>query len=155
MVAFALVIVLVAAGVLNNALDISTGEVAERKRLFENELQHLIPHMEAMAEYAARVRDEIERRQIEEPQSLEGVTDNRFVRIRDFDEDIWDDRPEGLPNGVGLVVRADRQAYKVLVSGHLCRAAFLKKPELVDPRRERAGLNCTHFGYWNEVGKGL
>ena len=153
--AFAVVVVVAVAGIVNNVLDISVGETAERKRLFENEFYHSIPHVEAMAEYAARVRDEIERRQAEDPESLEGVTDSRFVNIRNLDPNPWDDRPERLPRGVGLVVRADQEAYKVLVSGPLCRAAFLLRPELVDPERQRDGLSCTHFGYWNEAGEEL
>lgn len=153
--ALALLAVVVVAGTFNNVFDISMGAVAERKRLFENEYRHSLPHVEAMAEYAARVRDEIERRQAEDPDSLEGVTDRRLVNLRNLDEALWDDRPSDLPRGVGLVVQADRNAYKVLVTGHLCRAASFARPELVDPRRSLAGLNCTHFGYWNEAGREL
>lgn len=151
----ALVLVVLVAGTFNNVLDISMGASAERKRLFESEYLHSLPHVEAMAEYAARVRDEIERRQAEDPDSLEGVTDRRLVNLRNLDEALWEERPSGLPRGVGLVVQADRDAYKVLVTGHLCRAASLTRPELIDPERTRTGLDCTHFGYWNEAGREL
>ncbi|NMG42007.1 hypothetical protein GRZ55_22520 [Chelativorans sp. ZYF759] len=151
----AMVLVVLVAGTFNNVLDISMGASAERKQLFESEYVHSVPHMEAMAEYAARVRDDIERRQAEDPDSLEGVTDSSFVRIGDFDEQLWNQRPESMPRGVGLIIRADRNAYKVVVTGHLCRFAFLTRPKLVDPRRRLGGINCTHFGYWNEAGEGL
>ncbi len=140
-----------AAGMLGGARG---GGSAEMQRLQESYATSR-PALEDLQRYLIEIRDEVVRRQEDDPASLSGIVGSDLTNVRRLDSDLWDRRPESMPRGMSVVVQADGDGYKVLAAGPLCWAAHAMDPALVDPRRANSGGDCTHFGYWNEAGAGF
>lgn len=133
-------------------VDFATGAEASRKARWEEEYRNAVPQMEAALGLLSSVEQEVRRRQREAPAELAKLAGAKLVRLRDFDERLNAEMPEGLPAGSNVVLRADAEAYKILLSGPLCRTATIARPDRIDPKRPGDGLNCTHFGFWNGPG---
>lgn len=135
--------------------DISMGAQAERKAVLEREYQRALPQLEAMLGYLARIEAEVQRRQREDPEGLESLAGERLVVVRQFDAALAAELPANQQRGTVVSLRATRDGYKILSNWILCRTAAVARPDLVDPRRAGEGLNCSHFGLWNEAGAGF
>jgi hypothetical protein len=54
-----------------------------------------------------------------------------------------------MPPGSQVVIRADKNDYKVLFNWTLCGVAQIAASEMVEPVRTRAKtLGCQYFGLW-------
>lgn len=134
---------------------VSAGPGDERGALWEAEYQAALPLVEASAELLGKVEEEIVKRQRDDSAAVAKLFGGKFLALRAFDPKLAGAIPKGLPRGSRVILSADAKAYKVLIAGPLCRTVALARPELVDPKRKGDGLNCTHFGRWNEAGAAL
>jgi hypothetical protein len=134
---------------------VSFGDKARRAALFEEEHQRSAARLPEVVGFLGRIVEEVERMQQDNPDRLVEIAGRRFVGIQRLSRDLSSQQPADLPSGSLFLVRANAEGYKVLFTWPLCRAAAIEMPHMVDPERRNDGLNCSHFGLWNEAGSGL
>jgi hypothetical protein len=107
------------------------------------------PLMPAAVDYLHRVAEAVIGMQRTDPAALEAKAANKFVPVAALDPELAKKLPSSMPAGSGVLVRADKDDYKILFGWTLCGAARFAKPEMVDPVRTRANvLGCPFFGVW-------
>jgi hypothetical protein len=84
-----------------------------------------------------------------DPAGLEAKAAKKYISLKAFAPDLDKQMPASLPIGSSIIVRADKDNYKILFSWTLCGAARIAKPEMVDPVRSKVDvLGCPYFGVW-------
>ena len=106
-------------------------------------------------EYLVEATNKIKEMQAANPDELTKIAGKNFVSLAKIDEALFKARPKALAGSENIIVRADKNAYKVLMNSNLCTVVAIDNPELVDPKRRNKKRTCMHFGYWNEAGKKL
>lgn len=106
-------------------------------------------------EYLIETTDKIKKLQADTPDELTKIAGKKFVSLKLINEELFEARPKGLAWTENIIVRADKNAYKVLMNSNLCTVVAIDNPELVDPKRDNKKRTCMYFGYWNEAGKKL
>lgn len=134
---------------------VSFGDTARRATLFEQEHQRAAARLPEVVGFLGRIVEEVERMQQDNPDRLVEIAGRRFVGVQRLSRDLSSQQPADLPSGSLFLVRANAEGYKVLFTWPLCRAAAIEMPHMVDPERRNDGLNCSHFGLWNEAGSGF
>lgn len=104
-----------------------------------------------LVDIAGRVESRIE----EDPVSKIIGPSNGFVQLREAFPDIWEDAPLTIKGTVGMILRKDGEAYKIVFTNRICPIAISASNFKRDMRREPEGFLalCSHFGVWNEGGK--
>jgi hypothetical protein len=106
------------------------------------------PLLPAAVDYLDKVRDAVVAMQKSDPAALEAKA-SKYVSIGSFDPALAKEFPKTMPTGSSIVIRANRNDYKILFNWTLCGAARIAKPELVDPVRIRTDVfGCPYFGLW-------
>lgn len=142
----------IAALALSGIADVAFGAKSSRIAKFEQEHQRSIPQLHSAMAFLQAVEADIQRRQRENPEQLTEMAGERLIPLRRLDATLHASQPKDLPRGSNVAVRANGDAYKILFNWPLCRVAAIEMPDLVDSRRSNDGLNCSHFGVWNEEG---
>jgi hypothetical protein len=108
-----------------------------------------VPLIPAAVDYLHKVAERIVEMQKNDPAGLEAKASTRFIRSVGLDPELAKKFPPSMPPGSDVVLRADRNDYKILFSWTLCGAVRLARPELVDSIRSRADvIGCPYFGLW-------
>ncbi|MGN6468171.1 MAG: hypothetical protein ACTHLC_01150 [Rhizobiaceae bacterium] len=108
-----------------------------------------VPLIPAAVDYLHKVAERIVEMQKNDPAGLEAKASTRFIRSVGLDPELAKKFPPSMPPGSDVVLRADRNDYKILFSWTLCGAVRLARPELVDSMRSRADvIGCPYFGLW-------
>jgi hypothetical protein len=107
------------------------------------------PLVPAAVDYLHKVVDAVAAMQKNDPTALEAEAAKRFVSVASLDPALWKQFPKSMPPGSRVVVKADKNDYKVLFNWTLCGAAQITVPAMVEPVRTRAKtLGCPYFGLW-------
>lgn len=134
-------------------IDVAFGVDAQRRVKLDKQFlsdHAVIPAADAYLLKAVKSVTDIQSRA---PAKLEKLAGKQFVSLKELDPALHKAKPAQLGKYSGIIVRADKVGYKVLMSWPLCTAAKWTKPTLIDPVRGTEGERCSHFGYWNEAGK--
>jgi hypothetical protein len=111
-----------------------------------NQTAPLVP---VAVDYLHKVADSVVEMQKNDPAALEAKASKRFVSVVVLDPELAKKFPPTMPPGSGVVVRADKDNYKILSGWALCGAARFETPDMVDPVRSgRDTLGCANFGLW-------
>lgn len=83
-------------------------------------------------------------------------SESRFVNITELFPDLKQKISKNLPYNSSIILMTSKDGgYKILTHSELCSATAFERPELVDRKRDRYGLFCRYFDYWNDAGKNL
>jgi hypothetical protein len=108
------------------------------------------PHVPAAIEFLQKASDAILKLQKSDPAGIEAKASKRFVALRTVDPQLDKQMPASLPPNTSIIIRADRNDFKLLFNWTLCGAVKLLKPEMVDPVRDNPdALGCPYFGLWS------
>lgn len=135
-----------------SVVDISYGDRARIRTLLYDEFQTSTAAFEAARAFLDVAEAAVKRLQAEDAAKLTKLAGGKFIPIGGLDAELGNQAPKTLPEGTRILVRANKEAYKIIVHGPFCWYAHIVAPELVDPKRMGTGLNCNAFGRWNEVG---
>ena len=135
-----------------SVIDISYGERGRIRTMLYDDFRASAGGFESTRSFLDLAEAGVKRLQAEDATRLTKLAGRNFRPIAGIDAEIGKQAPKDLPKGTRILVRADDKAYKVIVTGPLCRYAHILEPELVDPKRANAGPNCSAFGRWNEAG---
>jgi len=106
------------------------------------------PLLQAAVDYLHKVADTVVEMQKSDPAALEAKA-SKYVSLRVFDPELAKEFPPSVPPGSGILVRADRDDYKILFNWTLCGTARVTRPEMVDPVRNWVDVpGCPYFGLW-------
>ncbi|MDN5929101.1 MAG: hypothetical protein L0I29_18715 [Hyphomicrobiales bacterium] len=107
------------------------------------------PLVPVAVDYLHKVRDAVVEMQKNDPEALEAKAAHKFIPVATLDLALGKQFPKSMPPGSGIVVRADKNDYKVLSGWGLCAAARIATPEMIDPVRAKVDvLGCPNFGLW-------
>ncbi|APH71821.1 hypothetical protein [Aquibium oceanicum] len=135
-----------------SVVDISYGDRARIRTVLYDEFRTSTPAFESARSFLDVAEAGVKRLQAENAARLTKLAGGKFIPIGRIDANLQKQAPKNLPEGTRILVRANKEAYKVIVHGPFCRYAYVFAPELIDPKRVKDGLNCTAFGRWNEAG---
>ena len=100
--------------------------------------------------YLRTVMDAVFKRQKNDPAFAQ--SEKKFIPLKAFDPDLAKRIPAAeLPRGSSVIMRADGNDVKLLMTWQLCGVAQILKPELLDPVRSGGPtVGCPYIGIWSE-----
>lgn len=134
-------------------IDIAFGSDAQRRINLDSQFladQSVIP---IANDYLIAAANSVRQMQSSNPAKLEKLASKNFVSLQEINPELHKVQPKQLGKYTTVIVKADRNAYKVLMNWPLCSAAKSIYPQLVDPVRTSDGNHCSFFGYWNDAGE--
>ncbi|MGN6464725.1 MAG: hypothetical protein ACTHLP_04480 [Rhizobiaceae bacterium] len=112
-----------------------------------NQAAPLVP---VAVDYLHKVADSVVEMQKNDPAALEAKA-SKYTSVAALDPGLWKMFPRSMPPGSSVIIRADRNDYKVLFTWTLCGAVRFERPEMVDLVRARADvIGCPYFGLWSQ-----
>lgn len=103
-------------------------------------------------EYLVKVTDRVKEMQVAKPDELAKVAGKNFVSLAKIDQALFKARPKALTDSENIIIRADKNAYKILMNSNLCTVIAIDNPKLIDLKRYNKKRTCMYFGYWNKAG---
>lgn len=134
-------------------IDVALGQDAQRRLKLDRQFLSDHAAIPIANSYLMKVVKSVTDMQSQDAVRLEKIAGKRFVSLKEIDPALDKARPKQLGKYSSVIVRADRNAYKVLLNWRLCTAAKWAMPKLIDPVRGTDGDHCSHFGYWNAAGE--
>jgi hypothetical protein len=108
-----------------------------------------LPHLPAATSFLHKVSEAIINKQKADGDALARTASAKFIPLKTLDPQLATKMPATLPPGTEMIVRADKDDFKILYNWTLCGTAKVTKPDMVDPVRDRAGaVGCPYFGLW-------
>lgn len=139
-------------GLLGSSVDPAQ---AARSEIVERGLAAADAPLRDAVAFLDQVRDEVVKRQKQDPAALEKLAGTKYIGLAAFDPELQKALPKTLPKGSAMLLRANKSSYKILLNWPLCPAVKFLRPDLVDPVRDLPGLSCAMFGVWNAPGAKL
>jgi hypothetical protein len=108
-----------------------------------------LPHLSTAMSFLHKVSDSIVAKQKADGDALARTASANFIPLKALDPQLAKQMPATLPLGTTMIVRADKDDFKILYNWTLCGTAKVAKPDMVDPVRDRAdAVGCPYFGLW-------
>jgi hypothetical protein len=106
----------------------------------------------AAVEYLHKVTDAVVKMQKDDAAALEAIASEKSISVASLNPALWKQFPKSMPPGSSVIVRANKNDYKILFNWTLCGAARVTAPQMVDPRRAQSeALGCPYFGQWTSA----
>ena len=139
---------LVAALVVAAALPVLTRDGKAIEKL-KYQYEEALPQVPVAINFLRTVAAAIVKMQKADPAGIEAKASAKYVPLQALDPQLGKQMPASLPHGSSIIVRADKDNYKILFNWTLCGAVRVEQPEMVDPVRTKADvLGCPYFGLW-------